>query len=50
MDIILELMNGQMLEATLAAPFRPESNAVDVLIGDAGGKQKLLFPDICSLK
>jgi type II secretory ATPase GspE/PulE/Tfp pilus assembly ATPase PilB-like protein len=50
MDIIIELMNGQECEATLANPFRPEDNEVDVLIEATGEKQKLLFPEICCLR
>lgn len=49
MDIILELMNRQIFEATLAIPFKPEENEVDVLIGGTGEKQKFLFPEICCL-
>lgn len=50
MDIILELMNGQVLKATLVNPFKPEDNEVDVLIGNTGEKQKFLFPEICCLQ
>ena len=50
MDIILELMNGQVLKARLASPFKPENNEVDVLIGDSGKTQKFLFPEVCSIR
>ncbi len=47
MDSILELMNGRRFEATLAKPFRPEDNEVDVLIEPTREMQKFLFPEIC---
>ena len=49
MDIILELMNGRRFEATLAKPFRPEDNDVDVLIEHTREMQKFLFPEICCI-
>jgi len=47
MDAILELIDGQRIEATLAKPFNPEDNEVELLIGSAKKKQNYLFPDIC---
>jgi len=49
MDVTLELMNGQRIEATLSKPFNPEDNEVDLLIGITRKKQTYLFPDICSV-
>ena len=49
MDVILELMNGQIFEATLTKPFRPENEEIDVLIGDSRKNQKFFFPEICSI-
>src|SRR3972149_4299746 len=47
MDAILELIDGQRIEATLAKPFNPEDNEVELLIGSAKKKQNYFFPDIC---
>jgi len=49
MDIVLVLMNGRRFEATLAKPFRPEDNEVDVLIENTREMQKFLFPEICCI-
>jgi type II secretory ATPase GspE/PulE/Tfp pilus assembly ATPase PilB-like protein len=49
MDVILELMSGQRLEATLNKPFRPEDEEVDVLIERTREKQKFLLQEICCI-
>ncbi len=49
MDIILELVSGRTFEATLAKPFRPEDDEVDVLIERTREIQKFLFPEICCI-
>jgi len=46
MDVILELMTGRILEATLANPFNPEDNEVDVFVEGYKEQQKFLFPEI----
>jgi type II secretory ATPase GspE/PulE/Tfp pilus assembly ATPase PilB-like protein len=47
MNIILELMDGQRIEATLAKPFNPGDDEVALLSGSTKKKQNYLFPDIC---
>ena len=49
MDIILELMSGRRIEATLAKPFRPEDDEIDVLIEGTKETQKFLFQELCSV-
>lgn len=47
MNAILELMDGQKIEAALAKPFNPEDNEVELLVGSSKKKQNYLFSDIC---
>lgn len=46
-DIIIELMDGQRIEAKLAKPFNPTDNEIDILIGSTKKKHNYPFPDIC---
>jgi len=48
-DIIIDLMDGQRIEATLAKPFNPADNQVELLVGSTRKKQTYLFTDICCI-
>ena len=49
MDIILDLLDGRLLAAKLARPFRPADGEMDVLVKGFDGIQKFLFPEICCM-
>ena len=47
MGIILELMDRQRVQGTLAHPFNPEGTEIELLIGVGRKKQTFPFQDIC---
>lgn len=49
-DVILELMDGRRLEATLARPFLPEENEIKVIVSGAGHVQTYPLSKICCIQ
>ncbi|MGB9438025.1 MAG: hypothetical protein WCB15_08790, partial [Desulfobacterales bacterium] len=47
LNLTLELVNGQQLEASLIGSFRPDDGEIDLLLEKNGEKCKLPLCEIC---
>ena len=46
-DAVLELVNSQMREVTLARPFNPTESKIHVFMGTNGDARKFFLSDVC---
>jgi len=46
-DVVLELVNGQMREVTLARPFNPTESKIHVFMGTNGDARKFSLSNVC---
>ena len=45
--LILELVDGQKVKASLIESFKPDDGEIDILFEENGERCKLPFPEIC---